>query len=123
MRKFNSSIVRINFPEFISDFNTASHDLLSESKVELQKLIEFLNLNKTVSIEIEGHTDNVGSEEMNQKLSELRAKEVFKHLIANGIDENRMKYKGYGFSKPVSSNDNAEGRALNRRTEFVIIKN
>jgi len=104
-------------------FNTASHDLLSESKVELQKLIEFLNLNKTVSIEIEGHTDNVGSEEMNQKLSELRAKEVFKHLIANGIDENRMKYKGYGFSKPVSSNDNAEGRALNRRTEFVIIKN
>lgn len=103
-------------------FNTGSYDLLPESKIELQKLIEFLNMNKTVVIEIEGHTDNVGSEEMNQKLSESRAKEVFKYLVNNRIDEERMKYKGYGLSKPVSSNDTPEGRALNRRTEFVIIK-
>jgi len=103
-------------------FNTGSYELLPESKVELQKLIDFLNQNKTISIEIEGHTDNVGNEEMNQKLSQYRAKEVFNYLVASGIDENRMKYKGYGLSKPVSSNDNAEGRALNRRTEFVIIK-
>lgn len=104
-------------------FNTGSYELLPESKVELQKLIDFLNLNKTVSIEVEGHTDNVGSAEMNQTLSESRAKEVYKYLIDNNIDVVRMKYKGYGLSKPVSSNDTAEGRALNRRTEFVIIKN
>lgn len=103
-------------------FNTASFDLLPESKVELQKLIEFLNLNKTVFIEIEGHTDNVGSAEMNQKLSESRAKEVYKYLINKGIDVNRMKYKGYGLTQPVSSNDTPDGRALNRRTEFMIIK-
>ena len=104
-------------------FDTGSFDLLPESKVELQKLIEFLNLNKTVSIEIEGHTDNVGNEELNQKLSESRAKEVYKYLINKGIDDSRMKYKGYGLTQPVSSNETPEGRALNRRTEFMIIKN
>jgi flagellar motor protein MotB len=103
-------------------FNTGSYDLLPESKVELQKLIEFLNLNKTVFIEIEGHTDNVGSEDMNQKLSESRAKEVYKYLINKGIYDDRMKYKGYGLTQPVSSNETPEGRALNRRTEFMIIK-
>jgi len=103
-------------------FDTGSFDLLPESKVELQKLIEFLNLNKTVFIEIEGHTDNVGNEELNQKLSESRAKEVYKYLINKGIDDIRMKYKGYGLTQPVSSNETPEGRALNRRTEFMIIK-
>jgi len=103
-------------------FNTASFELLPESKIELEKLTDFLNLNRTVFIEIDGHTDNVGNEEMNQKLSESRAKEVFKYLVSNGINEARMKYSGYGFSKPLSSNDSAEGRSLNRRTEFRIIK-
>jgi len=103
-------------------FNTASFELLPESKIELQKLTDFLNLNMTVFIEIDGHTDNVGNEDMNQKLSESRAKEVYKYLVSSGIDEQRMKYSGYGFTKPVSSNDSAEGRSLNRRTEFRIIK-
>lgn len=103
-------------------FETGSHELLTESIVELQKLIDFLNLNKTVGIEIEGHTDNVGTELMNLKLSESRAKEVYDFLVNKGIDKNRMQFKGYGFSKPVSSNETAEGRAINRRTEFVIIK-
>lgn len=103
-------------------FETGSHELLTESIVELQKLIDFLNLNKTVGIEIEGHTDNVGTELMNLKLSESRAKEVYDFLVNKGIDRNRMQFKGYGFSKPVSSNETAEGRTLNRRTEFVIIK-
>ena len=103
-------------------FDTAKYDLLPESKVELQKLIDFLNLNKTLIIEIEGHTDNVGSEEMNQKLSESRAEEVYMYLIDHGIDEQRMKYSGYGLTRPISSNETDEGRALNRRTEFKIIK-
>ena len=88
----------------------------------MEKLIDFLKLNPTVVIEIEGHTDNVGSEQMNQKLSESRAREVYNYLADKEIDEKRMQYKGYGLSKPVSTNETPEGRALNRRTEFVIIK-
>jgi outer membrane protein OmpA-like peptidoglycan-associated protein len=103
-------------------FNTGSFELLQESKAELQKLIDFLNQNKSLVIEIGGHTDNAGSQELNQKLSESRAGEVFTYLVNQGIAETRMTFKGYGFSNPVSSNESAEGRALNRRTEFRIIK-
>ncbi|MDP2338734.1 MAG: OmpA family protein [Bacteroidota bacterium] len=103
-------------------FNTGSFELLPESKIELQKLTDFLKLNGTLIIEIGGHTDNIGSAEYNQGLSESRAKEVYKYLVSNGIDETRMKFNGYGLSMPVSSNDTFEGRALNRRTEFRIIK-
>jgi outer membrane protein OmpA-like peptidoglycan-associated protein/tetratricopeptide (TPR) repeat protein len=103
-------------------FDTNSYELLSASKVELQKLIDFLNLNKSLIIEIEGHTDNVGTSEFNQKLSEARAKEVYKYLLNQQIDQSRMKYSGYGFDHPISSNETPEGRALNRRTEFRIIK-
>ena len=103
-------------------FNTGSYELLPESKVELQKLVDFLNLNPTLVVEIGGHTDSVGGEEMNQKLSESRAKEVYIYLVDKGIGENRMRYTGYGLSAPVASNDTPEGRALNRRTEFRIIK-
>jgi flagellar motor protein MotB len=103
-------------------FNTGSYELLPESKAELQKLIDFLNLNKTLVIEIGGHTDNVGSAEMNKKLSELRALEVYKYLAAHNIEQERMKYNGYGLTIPVVPNDTPEGRALNRRTEFRIIK-
>jgi outer membrane protein OmpA-like peptidoglycan-associated protein len=103
-------------------FNTGSHELLPESIVELEKLIEFLKQNPTLVIEIEGHTDNVGSQQMNQKLSEERAEEVYNYLISKGIMDYRMKYKGYGFAKPIATNDTPEGRSLNRRTEFVIIK-
>jgi len=103
-------------------FDTGSYELLPRSKVELRKLIDFLEMNKTLFIEIEGHTDNVGSEEMNQKLSESRAKEVYDYLVNYGIEKNRMIFRGYGFLKPISSNESDEGRALNRRTEFRITK-
>jgi len=103
-------------------FNTGSYELLPESKAELQKLIDFLNLNKTLVIEIGGHTDNVGSAEMNKKLSESRALEVYKYLAAQNIDRERMTYSGYGLTMPVVPNNTPEGRALNRRTEFRIIK-
>lgn len=103
-------------------FNTGSYELQPESKIELQRLIDFLISNKTLYIELAGHTDNVGSQEMNQTLSESRAKEVYKYLINKGIEEERMIFKGYGYSQPISSNEVPEGRALNRRTEFVITK-
>ena len=101
-------------------FDTGSYELMPESKVELQELIDFLTFNKTISIEIGGHTDNVGSEELNRKLSESRADEVYKYLVNSGINKSRMTFAGYGYSQPISSNETPEGRALNRRTEFKI---
>ena len=103
-------------------FDTGSFELLPESKSELQRLIDFLRANKTLYIELEGHTDNIGSEEFNLNLSEMRAKEVYKYLVSKGIREDRMIFKGYGYSQPIGSNDTPEGRALNRRTEFKIIR-
>ena len=102
-------------------FDTNKSEIKDESKPELKKLVDFLNLNPTVHIEVSGHTDNVGSDQLNQKLSENRAKSVYQYLITNNINPTRLVYKGYGQTQPVTSNDNEEDRAKNRRTEFKII--
>lgn len=102
-------------------FDTNKFDIKDESKPELQKLIGFLALNKSVKVEISGHTDNVGTDQSNQVLSENRAKAVYGYLIANGIDASRLSFKGYGETQPIATNDTDEGRAKNRRTEFKII--
>ncbi len=102
-------------------FETAKFDLKPESKVELNKLVSFLNLNKTLRIEIGGHTDNAGEKKMNQLLSQNRAKSVYDFLIANGIDVKRLSYKGYGDTRPKEKNDTPEHMAMNRRTEFKVI--
>jgi len=101
-------------------FATASFDLKPESTAELEKLYEFLKSNPSIYIEIGGHTDNVGKREDNQLLSENRSKAVFDFLVAKGIDAIRMKYKGYADTVPIDTNDTAEGRANNRRTEFTV---
>jgi outer membrane protein OmpA-like peptidoglycan-associated protein len=102
-------------------FETNSYELKPESKVELNKLLQFLNENAALKIEIGGHTDNVGNDGLNQKLSENRAKSVVNFLVAKGIVQNRIVSKGYGKTQPVADNGTEEGRALNRRTEFKII--
>lgn len=104
-------------------FNFDKFDLKPESQVELNRLAELLNQNKTMKIEIGGHTDNKGTAEYNQKLSENRAKSVYEYLVNKGIDKTRLSYKGYGLTKPLESNDSEEGRAVNRRTEFKVIGN
>ncbi|MBL4586923.1 MAG: OmpA family protein [Flavobacteriales bacterium] len=104
-------------------FNTASYDLLPASKVELNKLVEFLTNNSTIEIEIGGHTDNVGKPENNQRLSENRAKAVKEYLASQSISEKRLQYKGYGETEPVDSNETPQGRANNRRTEFKVLGN
>jgi outer membrane protein OmpA-like peptidoglycan-associated protein len=101
-------------------FDTDLFNLKPESTAELGKLISFLKDNPGVSVEIGGHTDNVGSNEHNIKLSQNRAKAVFDYLVNHGIGSKRMTYKGYSFSSPLATNDTEEGRALNRRTEMVI---
>ncbi len=102
-------------------FQTDSYQLESKSELELNKLIAFLNLNTNVVIEISGHTDNQGNAKYNQTLSENRAKAVYDYIISKQIDSQRLQYKGYGFSKPIDSNQTEEGRANNRRTEFKIV--
>ncbi len=95
--------------------------LTPESEPELKRIVSVLNDNKTLVIEISGHTDNTGSDEFNNKLSLDRADAVKAYLLGAGIDGNRIKTKGYGKSKPKESNDTEEGRAINRRVEFVIL--
>lgn len=101
------------------DFDKAT--LRKESVTELERLLKFLNDLPTVKIEISGHTDNKGSAAYNKTLSENRAKAVVDWLVNRGIKADRLTYAGYGFDKPVATNDTEEGRQLNRRTEFKII--
>jgi outer membrane protein OmpA-like peptidoglycan-associated protein len=111
--------VTIVLKNIFFDFNKI--ELKSESYPELKKVVDFMVLNPHVRIEIGGHTDNVGNKEFNKNLSTNRAKAVYTYLINKGIEENRLSYKGYDFSKPIASNETEEGRALNRRTEFKIV--
>jgi outer membrane protein OmpA-like peptidoglycan-associated protein len=94
--------------------------LKSASDFELNKLVKFLKSHAGVSIQINGHTDNQGSEEHNKILSENRAKTVQDYLLKNGIVATRMTSVGLGYSQPNANNTSSEGRALNRRTEIVI---
>ena len=81
---------------------------------------EEMKNNPSLKVEIGGHTDNVGSVEANKKLSAARAKAVYDHLTANGIDASRLSFRGYGETKPIASNDTPEGRAENRRVEMKV---
>ena len=102
-------------------FETAQFNLKPESKTELNKLVTFLKLNKTMRIELLGHTDNVGDKKQNQLLSQNRAKAVYDYLVLNTIEAERLIYNGYGDTKPKVKNDSDENRAKNRRTEFKVV--
>lgn len=114
--EIGSSIVLNNI---FFDFNKSS--LRPESYSELENLINLMNQYPTLKIEISGHTDNIGSATYNKKLSEDRAKSVVDYLVSKGISATRLTYVGYGFDKPIATNETEEGRQLNRRTEFKII--
>lgn len=95
--------------------------LLPESYSELNKLSHYLITHPELEIQINGHSDDKGFEHKSQKISELRAREVFEYLIIRGV-QNKMYFKGYGSSQPIADNSTEEGRAKNRRVEFEIIK-
>ncbi|MFM7105607.1 MAG: OmpA family protein, partial [Flavobacteriales bacterium] len=103
-------------------FDSGKSDLKPESQVELDKLVGLLKDNPEKTIEIGGHTDDVGSDANNLSLSQQRSESVVAYLVNKGIDASRLTAKGYGESLPVGSNATEEGRALNRRTEFKILK-
>lgn len=103
-------------------FETGKAVLLPQSYPELDMLANYLIDNKTYKIEISGHTDNVGNETTNAKLSELRAKAVSDYLITKSVDPGRITHKGYGSTMPIVPNDSEEGRKQNRRVEFKFLK-
>ncbi len=102
-------------------FDSGKSDLRSESLPELDRLVVFLQQRTVISIELSGHTDNVGSDADNKKLSQDRVNAVMAYLESKGIDAARMKAVGYGERKPLASNDTEEGRQQNRRVEFKIV--
>ena len=100
-------------------FLNNSFKLEDKSFTELNRLAKYLK-NNDINILIEGHTDSNGTVNNNNLLSRNRAKSVFDFLLNNGVDKKQITYKGYGSSRPFSNNLDADGRALNRRTSFVI---
>jgi outer membrane protein OmpA-like peptidoglycan-associated protein/tetratricopeptide (TPR) repeat protein len=102
-------------------FETNRYELTPASLVELDKLVVLLAENPTISIEISGHTDNIGKAETNLLLSENRAKAVVDYLASKKIDAKRLAYKGFGLTNPIADNATEMGRALNRRTEMKIV--
>lgn len=103
-------------------FETGSANLLPSSDFEIQRLYNLLASQENLKIEIIGHTDNIGQEKDNLRLSEDRAKSVYSRLIDKGIESGRISYRGDGEANPIASNETEEGRQLNRRTEFIIKK-
>ncbi len=102
-------------------FETGRSDLRVDSQRELNKLAFALAENKDLTIEVAGHTDNVGHPNDNLTLSKNRARTVRNYLVGKGISSNRLRAKGYGEAKPVAPNETDAGRAQNRRTEFTIL--
>lgn len=103
-------------------FERSTTNLLPESYPELDMVASFLKENPTVEIELAGHTDNRGSHNLLMKLSNDRVQVVKQYLIGKGIEEKRIRGKGYGGTKPIIDNYSEESRKLNRRVEFTIIK-
>jgi outer membrane protein OmpA-like peptidoglycan-associated protein len=103
-------------------FETAKATLSPQSRLELEKAIDLMKKNPTMIIEVGGHTDDVGEDALNMKLSGERARSVRDYLVKGGIPGARIQAKGYGELNPVAANDNDEGRKTNRRTEFIILE-
>ncbi|MCG8308222.1 MAG: OmpA family protein, partial [Cytophagales bacterium] len=113
------AVVRLN--NIFFDFD--KYVLKKESFPELNRMVEMMQENMDLKISVEGHTDNIGTQQYNFILSERRAKAVVDYLIENGISADRLQSKGFGKLRPIVSNDDEiDGRELNRRVEFKIIE-
>jgi cytochrome c oxidase subunit 2 len=103
------------------NFETGSATLTADSRYELENCAEALKANPAVSVEVAGHTDNVGDPASNKTLSQQRAAAVAAFIAGKGVAPGRMVVRGYGDTKPAVPNDSDENRAKNRRTEFIIL--
>lgn len=103
-------------------FEFDKEELMPRSYVELNKLLKIMQDHPSMVIEITGHTDHLGSDTYNLNLSRRRAKSVADFLLENKVAPARLRHKGEGERLPVAANDTEEGRQLNRRVEFVVVK-
>ncbi len=103
------------------NFATNSFELNNKIVLVLNEFIDFLTENPTVKVAIHGYTDNVGDPTKNMTLSENRSQAVYNYLLLEDIEPSRLSAKGFGETQPIAKNDTKEGRAKNRRTEFVIV--
>ena len=103
-------------------FDFDSYTLKPSSFLELKNVVSFLNQNLTLKIMIAGHTDHIGSDAYNLNLSIRRAKSVYKYFVKQGVDKNRLSFKGFGKNQPVDVSKTDKARAKNRRTEIIILE-
>lgn len=108
------------FKNLLFSFDKA--DLVKASITEIDRLYEYLKDNEQLLVAIDGHTDTMGTDAYNKRLSANRAKAVTDYLIKKGISEERVSWKGYGGNIPIADNTSKSGRELNRRVEFLITK-
>ncbi|WP_235861251.1 OmpA family protein [Pontibacter flavimaris] len=114
--------IRVNFDSGIL-FAVNSAELSASAKQDIQKLAKTLQEYQGTDVIIEGHTDNTGSYELNQKLSERRAASVAAYARSLGVDGARLQAKGYSYDQPIADNSTVEGRKQNRRVEIIIVAN
>lgn len=109
-----------DFLKNVTLFEFDSYEITREARAGLRRVVDWMNEYPSLTAKIEGHTDSIGTDEYNQKLSENRAKAIYDYLVKEGIAASRLAYIGYGESRPVATNDTAEGRAQNRRIEMTF---
>ncbi|WP_299819958.1 OmpA family protein [uncultured Pontibacter sp.] len=114
--------IRVNFDSGIL-FAVNSAELSANAKRDIEKLAKTLQEYEGTNVIVEGHTDNTGSYELNQKLSERRAASVAAYARSLGVDGSRLQAKGYSYDQPIADNTTAEGRSQNRRVEIIIVAN
>jgi len=102
-------------------FDTGKSVVRDEGQVYIDRVAKILKERSNANVSVEGHTDNVGSADLNMKLSEARAQAVRAALLKAGVDARRVAAKGHGFSRPVGDNATPEGRQMNRRTDILLL--
>lgn len=113
-------IVKVNTIAKNIFFSTGSAQLIANSYKPLGEMVKILQDDPNLKLDVEGYTDNVGSEAVNQALSEKRAYAVMQYFVSKGINADRLHAAGYGSSKPIADNKTAKGRAMNRRVELKL---
>lgn len=102
-------------------FDFDKWEIKPESYPIIDEIVDQMLSRPKLRLEIQGHTDNIGTIEYNQNLSEKRAKAIYNALVERGVEAKRLRWRGFGMSQPIAPNDTEEGRAKNRRTQFVIL--
>jgi outer membrane protein OmpA-like peptidoglycan-associated protein len=101
------------------DYNSAI--VRDESLRRIDELVELMERYPKLRLEIQGHTDNIGGEEFNQRLSDARSNAVMTEMLKRGIESKRLRARGFGMTQPLAPNDSETNRALNRRTQFIVL--